>query len=189
VLTPCSSSRRPSSFASYSWTASTSSKLLRGHLRGSSTQASRGSCPCSSTRSWPGARTSPPIYLRGYAIARSRRDQPHGHRFQAQGPAGRHHREVHVEARRRRHSHLARTPVSTRPKSEESAKTRRQTSPGLVDDAVDCPVEIPAWLMGLCGFLGDLPYWMPRGAVIGGSPQPIVMVKTKDDEKIRCYFI
>ena len=25
-----------------------------------------------------------------------------------------------------------------------------------VDVAVDCPVEIPAWLMGLCGFLGDL---------------------------------
>ena len=25
------------------------------------------------------------------------------------------------------------------------------------------------WFMGLCGFLGDLPYWMPRGAVIGGK--------------------
>ena len=37
----------------------------------------------------------------------------------------------------------------------------------LVDGAVDCPVEVPAWFMGLCGFLGDLPYWMPRGAVIG----------------------
>ena len=35
-----------------------------------------------------------------------------------------------------------------------------------VDDAVDCPVEVPSWLMGLCGFLGDLPWWMPRGAVI-----------------------
>ena len=23
--------------------------------------------------------------------------------------------------------------------------------------------------MGLCGFLGDLPCWMPRGAVIGGK--------------------
>ena len=22
--------------------------------------------------------------------------------------------------------------------------------------AVDCPVEVPTWLMGLCGFLGDL---------------------------------
>jgi len=40
---------------------------------------------------------------------------------------------------------------------------------GRVDDAVDCPVEVPAWLMGLCGFLGDLPCWMPRGAVIGGK--------------------
>ena len=38
-----------------------------------------------------------------------------------------------------------------------------------VDDAVDCPVEVPAWLMSLCGFLGDLPCWMPRGAVIGGK--------------------
>jgi len=28
-----------------------------------------------------------------------------------------------------------------------------------VDDAVDCPVEVPAWFMGLCGFLGDLPDW------------------------------
>jgi len=34
---------------------------------------------------------------------------------------------------------------------------------------VDCPVEVPAWFMGLCGFLGDLPCWMPRGAVIGGK--------------------
>jgi len=25
-----------------------------------------------------------------------------------------------------------------------------------VDLAADCPVEAPAWLMGLCGFLGDL---------------------------------
>jgi len=24
-------------------------------------------------------------------------------------------------------------------------------------------------LMGLCGFLGDLPCWMPQGAVIGGK--------------------
>ena len=39
----------------------------------------------------------------------------------------------------------------------------------FVDDAVDCPVEVPASLMGLCGFLGDLPCWMPRGAVIGGK--------------------
>jgi len=31
-----------------------------------------------------------------------------------------------------------------------------------VDDAVDCPGEVPAWLMGLCRFLGDLPCWMPR---------------------------
>ena len=38
-----------------------------------------------------------------------------------------------------------------------------------VDDAVDCPVEVPAWLMGLCGILGDLPCWMSRGAVIGGK--------------------
>ena len=38
-----------------------------------------------------------------------------------------------------------------------------------VDDAVDCPVEVPAWLMGLCRFLGDLPCWMPRGAVIEGK--------------------
>jgi len=29
--------------------------------------------------------------------------------------------------------------------------------PVLVDGAVDCPVEVPAWFMGLCGFLGDLP--------------------------------
>ena len=35
-----------------------------------------------------------------------------------------------------------------------------------VDGAVDCPVEVPEWFMGLCGFLGDLPCWMPRGAVI-----------------------
>ena len=34
-----------------------------------------------------------------------------------------------------------------------------------VDDAVDCPGEVPAWLMGLFRFLGDLPCWMPRGAV------------------------
>jgi len=40
----------------------------------------------------------------------------------------------------------------------------------IVDDAVDCPVEAPALLMGLCGFLGDLPCCgMPRGAVIGGK--------------------
>jgi len=39
----------------------------------------------------------------------------------------------------------------------------------LVDGAVDCPVEVPAWFMGLCGFLGDLPCWMPRGAVVGGK--------------------
>ena len=32
---------------------------------------------------------------------------------------------------------------------------------------MDCPVEVPALFMGLCGFLGDSPYWMPRGAVIG----------------------
>ena len=36
-----------------------------------------------------------------------------------------------------------------------------------VDDAVNCPVEVPAWLMGLCGFLGDQSCGMPRGAVIG----------------------
>ena len=33
---------------------------------------------------------------------------------------------------------------------------------GHVDDAVDCPVEVPVWLMGLCGFLGDLPCWTER---------------------------
>ena len=49
---------------------------------------------------------------------------------------------------------------------EEKKETPRRTR---VDDAVDCPVEVPAWLMGLCGFLGDLPCWMPRGAVIGGK--------------------
>jgi len=31
------------------------------------------------------------------------------------------------------------------------------------------PVEIPAWSMGLCGYLGDLHCWMPRGAGIGGK--------------------
>ena len=31
------------------------------------------------------------------------------------------------------------------------------------------PVEVPAWLMGLCGFLGDLACGIPRGAVIGGK--------------------
>ena len=31
-----------------------------------------------------------------------------------------------------------------------------------VDVAVDCPIEAPAWLMGLYGFLGDLSCGMPR---------------------------
>jgi len=44
-----------------------------------------------------------------------------------------------------------------------------ERAPRCVDDAVDCPGEVPAWLMGLCRFLGDLPCWMPRGAVIGGK--------------------
>ena len=28
--------------------------------------------------------------------------------------------------------------------------------------------------MGLCGFLGDLPFWMPRGAVIGGKGLAVI---------------
>ena len=46
---------------------------------------------------------------------------------------------------------------------------RGQRSQLFVNVTMDCPVEVPAWLMGLCGILRDLPCEMPRGAVIGGN--------------------
>ena len=52
---------------------------------------------------------------------------------------------------------------------EQRPGTKRPRKGGNVDDVVDCPGEVPAWLMGLCRFLGDSPCWMPRGALIGGK--------------------
>ena len=45
---------------------------------------------------------------------------------------------------------------------EQRPGTKRPQKGGNVDDVVDCPGEVPAWLMGLCGFLGDLSCGMPR---------------------------
>ena len=63
--------------------------------------------------------------------------------------------------------------ASNKPIEERSVRSRAMmTCPrhkSIVDGAVDCPVEVPAWLIGLCGFLGDLPCWMPRGAVTVGK--------------------
>ena len=50
-----------------------------------------------------------------------------------------------------------------------SGKGGGERKKATVDDAVDCPVEVPAWFMGLYGILGDLPCGVPRGAVIEGK--------------------
>ena len=50
--------------------------------------------------------------------------------------------------------------------------TKRPRKGVGVDDAVDCPVEVPAWLMGLCGFLGDLPCWIPRRPINHAGTEP-----------------
>jgi len=65
--------------------------------------------------------------------------------------------------------HLGTLPWTTRARSARgyvisgsAAWYKRPWKGGNVDVAVDCPVEAPAWLMGISGFLGGLSCGMPR---------------------------
>ena len=90
----------------------------------------------------------------------------HGRAFLWRGQASGVHARLRVPGKRleRRVRFFAGKPVDRRVEARSGKSAAR-----AVDVAVDCPVEVHAWLMGLCGFLGELSCGMPRGAVIGGK--------------------
>ena len=53
--------------------------------------------------------------------------------------------------------------------------------PRTVDVAADCPVEVLEWLMGLCGFLGDL-----KSTTQG--PQPAHQPRMDFNWAVHCYI-